>query len=277
MKRLSLRILSIIAVASAAISLALRIISLFFFYDKIGYYQTGAPLPIIANILFGASIAFFLIAAIFSVSKEEKITAPNKIAQYASLLPMGAIIFHVIRILMGSFNDTAVNKYVMLLSGVAAAVFFFLLYFAKQPNLATIYCGLGALIYVFFNWVFAYFDFFIPLNSTDKIFFYIACAGAILFIFNEICACYGTVRSRFYYFSLFSAIITLCVGSVASLVGFACGLFKSYITLEADIFLLSLLIYATVRLITLLRAPVSKQEVPITTEKAQENDENESE
>lgn len=250
MKKISISTLSIIAGASAFISLVLRVICLFLFYDDIGYYKSGAALPIIANILFGISIAFFLFAAIFLTEKKQSVEPTGKLSQYAALLPMGALIFHVIRIFVTPYNDTNVNKYLMAISAIAAAAFFFLIFFAKKEyKTVTFYVGLGALIYVFLCWMFTYFDFFIPINSTDKIFFYISCAGAILFIFNEMCACYGFVRPRFYYFSLFAAVIALSVSAVSAVIGFVGGAIKAYITLEADIFFIALLVYAVARLI----------------------------
>lgn len=250
MKKISIPMLSIATGATAAVSLILRIICLFFFYDKIGYYQTGAILPIIANSLLAISIIFFLIASIFSINKKQSIEPTSKASQFAALLPMGAAIFRLIRMLTTPFNDITVNKYLMMASALVTVIFFFLIAYAKKNLKAvTFYFGIGALLYVTLCWMFAYFDFAIPINSIDKTFFYVACAGAIIFIFNEMCACYGFVRPRFYYFSLFTSIIVLSVGSISAIIGYVCNIFKAYITLEADIFFIALLIYAITRLI----------------------------
>ena len=72
MKKISISVLSLIAGISAFISLALRIICLFFFYDDIGFYKTGAVLPIIANTVFVVAIAFLLFAAIFCIDKKQR-------------------------------------------------------------------------------------------------------------------------------------------------------------------------------------------------------------
>lgn len=250
MKKLSISILSLITGISAFVSLALRIICLFFFYDDIGFYKTGAVLPIIANIIFGVSIVFLLFAAIFCIDKRQSVTQPSKKSQYAALLPMGALIFHIIRMFTTVFNDTNVNKYLMAISVLASAAFFFFIFLANQKYKKVIfYLGIAVLVYLFLSWMFVYFDFFIPINSTDKTFFYVACAGAILFVFNEMSATYGAVRSRFYYFSLFASIIALAVSSVSAIIGYLSGIFKAYITLEFDIFFLTLLVYAVARLL----------------------------
>lgn len=255
MKKISLPILSIITFATAGISLMLRIISIFFFYDKIGYYQSGAILPIIANSLLAIALVFLLAASIFSINKKRKIAAPDKISQYAALLPLGALIFSAIRAITGSLEGSSVNKYCFFVSAILAAVFFALIYLKKQPFVATVYFGLAALAYIFFLWMHTYFDFFVPINSTDKIFHYLACAGALLLIFNEICACYNSVKPRFYCFSLFAAVITLWVGSISGLVGFISGAFEKYVTFDGDIFFAALAVYATVRLVMLVKSP----------------------
>ena len=275
MKKISIPILSIIAGATAALSLILRIICLIFFYDDIGYYKTGAVLPIIANILFALSLIFFFVTAIFSIDKKQSVEPTSKLSQYAALLPLGALLFRIITLFTKVFNDTNVNKYFMLFSAIAAAIFFLLIFFDdKRLKNITFYIGIGALLFVFLCWMFAYFDFFIPINSTDKTFFYLACAGAILFIFNEMCAYCSFVRSRFYYFSLFTAIITLSVASISAIIGYAFGIFKAYITLESDIFFIALLIYAIARLIDAQKSTLTVDE-PATEDTAEKTEESE--
>ena len=280
MKKISIRTLSIAAIGVAFLSLALRVISLFFFYDDIGYYKTGAIVPIIANTILAISIIFFLAASIFSIDKKHSIEPTSKLSQYAALLPMGALIFRVLRIFATPFNDTFVNKYLMVASTIAAGIFFFLIFYAKKScKNITFYMGVGALLHVTLCWICAYFEFFIPLNSIDKTFFYMACAGALLFIFNEMCACYGFVRAKFYYFSLFTSIIILLVAPISALIGYFCGAIKGYVTLEADIFLITVLIYAVTRLIDAQGSKIAEKtekseditEISNSTEENQEN------
>ena len=274
---ISIQTLSIITGITAAISFVLRIISLFFFYDDVGYYKTGAILPIISNTLIALSLIFILFAAIFSIDKKQSVEPTSKLSQYAALLPMGAAVFHLLRAFTTPFNDTFVNKYLFALSAIAAVVFFFLIFFAKKSlKNITFYVGVGALLYVTLCWMFTYFDFFVPINSTDKTFFYLASASALLFIFNEMCACYGFVRARFYYFSLFGAIIVLGVSSISAVIGYFCGIIKAYITLEADIFFIALLIYAITRLIDAQKSR-KIEEPTMCEEKSQENIANDSE
>lgn len=277
MKKISISTLSIIAGVSAFLSLALRIICLFFFYDDIGYYKVGAVLPIIANIIFAVSIVGVFFLSMLCIDKKQKVMPTTKMSQYAALLPMGALIFHVIRMFTSVFNDTVVNKYLMAISALISIAFFVVIFLAnKKYAVAAVYLGIGAFAYIFFSWMYVYFDFAIPINSTEKMFFYIACAGAVIFIFNEMAASFGVVRAKFYYFSLFASIIALATSSISAIIGNICGIFKAYITLEFDIFFFALLIYAVMRLID---AQNSTVEIESITDKvvvnAQNNENNE--
>jgi hypothetical protein len=278
MKKISVKTLSLLSLSTAAVSLVLRLICMFFFYDKIGYYKVGAILPIISNLLLTVALIFFLVASVFSISKKQSIEPTGKLSQFAALLPMGAALFHLLKIFTSVFNDTNVNKYLMVIGALCTAIFFFFIFYAKKKfKLLTFYLGIGALLYVVLCWVYTYFDFIIPINSTDKIFFYLACAGALIFIFNEMCACYGFVRSRFYYFSLFASVITMAVSSISAIIGYVCGIFKAYITLEADIFFIALLIYAIARLADAQKSKLITEPDVEIKEEAQENVTNDSE
>lgn len=283
MKKLSLPIISTIALVCAVISVILRILSLSFFYDELGYYQSGAPLPIISNILFGLSIAFVAVAAILFIDKSDKKIKPcppSGIAKALAFAPVIALAYHALQLFIGVYNDSVVNKYVLLAAILISIVFFVMLSFLKKKSSAIIYVGLGALIYIALLWANTHFDFIVALNSTNKIFFHLSCVAALLFIFNEICAAYGKVKSKFYYFSLLSAIITLSTAAIPSIIGYLTGSIKEYLTLEGDLFFVALLAYAIARLITLLlnkhkdasESQAEATETNETTEMSETND-----
>lgn len=267
MKKFSLKQLSLIAGILATVSFILRIIALLSFHEYSGYYQKGAILPIISNTVFAISIIFALVATMVFVKKDHSIPLPSNISNYCAILPIAAAIFHISRILMLPYNDLAVNKYLMIIACALSAAYFFMIFINKAKETVTVYLGIGACFYFFLNWVFVYFNFSSPINSVDRIFFYFACAGAILFIFNEICACFGCVKPKFYFFSVFCAILTISVSSLASII--ASGEIAAYNWLESDISLLSVMIYAIVRLVTVL----FKKENTASPEITAENDE----
>ena len=258
MKKLSLPIISATAISLSLISLILRIISVLAFYDKVGYYQTGAALPIIANTVDIIAILLFFTAALFCIKSDEKISEPKSATRYAALLPLGALVFFivqtVIELTQSAQESVPQSNFIPIITIVGALVgiaFFFLIFFTDKQKTATVYCGLGMLVFVFFSWMSSYFSFESPINSTQRILFYVSCTGAILFIFNEMCAIYGSVKPKFYYFSLFTSILTLASSAIPAIIGSAANKFSAYFTLEEDIFFTALLVYATVRLVTL--------------------------
>ena len=283
MKKLSLPIISTTAISLTVVALVLRIISLFAFYDALGYYQTGAVVPIITNIITAVSIVMFFIAAILCVKSDEKINAPQKEARYAAILPLGTLVFFVSQSIIELTKNTTESStqsnlipIITIIGALAGIVFFFLIFFTDKQKIATVYCGLGALIFVFFSWMSAYFDFSSPINSTQRILFYVACTGAMLFIFNEMCAIYGSVKPKFYYFSLFVSILTLASSAIPALIGFAANKFSVYFTLKEDIFFTALFIYAIVRLVTLCiaskKTPQISEEINETTDAEETSD-----
>ena len=71
-------IFTVLALALAAVASALRLLCLFFFYDKIGYYQRGEILPIISNIFYAASVVFFALAARFVIKPQKQVAPLSK-------------------------------------------------------------------------------------------------------------------------------------------------------------------------------------------------------
>ena len=246
-------VFSLVALALSGLAAAGRLFSLLFFYDRIGYYQSGAFLPIASNILFAASVLFFGVAAIFLIKPSKVIATSKGSTRYVSLVPALALAIYVVSSLgrvVTPEPDTISTISIIL--AVIGAVFFASLAFCRQPSVITVLTGIGAIFWLAIAWLRSYRDFTIPMNSPDKLFFHLGCLGATLFIFSEIRAMYGLPRPRFYYFSIYTAILTLAVSSIPSLIGNACNTFASYSLQFEDIFFLSLFFYAVVRLLTIV-------------------------
>lgn len=246
-------VFSLVALALSGLSAAGRLFSLLFFYDRIGYYQSGAFLPIASNILFAASVVFFGVAAIFLIKPSKVIATPTGSTRYVSLVPALALAIYVVSSLgriVTPEPDTI--SMISVILAVIGAVFFASLAFCRQPSVITVLTGIGAIFWLAIAWLRSYRDFTIPMNSPDKLFFHLGCLGATLFVFSEIRAMYGLPRPRFYYFSIYTAILTLAVSSIPSLIGNACNTFASYSLQFEDIFFLSLFFYAVVRLLTIV-------------------------
>lgn len=245
-------VFSLVALALSGLAAAGRLFSLLFFYDRIGYYQSGAFLPIASNTLYAASVVFFGVAAIFLIKPSKVIATPTGSTRYVSLVPALALAVYVVsslgRIVTPEPNTISTISIIL---AVIGAVFFASLAFCRQPSVITVLTGIGAIFWLAIAWLRSYRDFTIPMNSPDKLFFHLGCLGATLFIFSEIRAMYGLLRPRFYYFSIYTAILTLAVSSIPSLIGNACNTFASYSLQFEDIFFLSLFFYAVVRLLTI--------------------------
>lgn len=246
-------VFSLVALALSGLAAAGRLFSLLFFYDRIGYYQSGAFLPIASNILFAASVVFFGVAAIFLIKPSKVIATPTGSTRYVSLVPALALAIYVVSSLGRIVTpDPDTISMISIILAVIGAVFFASLAFCRQPSVITVLTGIGAIFWLAIAWLRSYRDFTIPMNSPDKLFFHLGCLGATLFIFSEIRAMYGLPRPRFYYFSIYTAILTLAVSSIPSLIGNACNTFASYSLQFEDIFFLSLFFYAVVRLLTIV-------------------------
>lgn len=256
MKKTMLPIISISAIVTAIACLIMRLICLFNFYDGIGYYKTAAPLPIITNIITVLALVVFLVFAIVFIKPTEKIAAPDKISRYTALFPIAALVIVVIRgVISLSSSEESIDFFTIasIICALISIVFFAFIFLKKNTN-ATVYCGLGALVFLFFCWMSVYFDFSSPINTVEKILFYVSCAGATLFLFNEICAIYGSVKPKFYYFSIFAAIISIAPSAISALIGSFTNQIKSYNSFEEDVFFTALFVYATIRLIMLLKS-----------------------
>lgn len=243
---------SVIALIMSALATAGRLFSLLFCYDDIGYYQSGKLLPILSNAVFAASVVFFGIAALFLLKPAKTVAFPNKAARYTALLPAVAIIIYLIFSAEVLFlSDSNILPEISAVFAIISALFFLSLAFCRQPSAISALLGVGCIFWLAICWFISYRDFTVPMNSPDKLVFHFGCIGAALFVFSEIRAIYCMSKPRFYYFSIFTAILSMSVSSIPSLIGSAGEIFSSYSLTYNDLFFLALTVYAVVRLITL--------------------------
>ena len=67
----------------------------------------------------------------------------------------------------------------------------------------------------------------------------------------------------------------MLVSPISAMIGYFCGAIKGYITLEADVFFIALLIYAVTRLIDAQKSKIVIEEVKSIEENAPLNEEQE--
>ena len=247
-------ILSVTALCLAAISALTRTLCLFFFYDEIGYFKTGAVLPVIFNVIYTLSILFFAFCSICFSPITPKAN-PGKPEKLSSLIVCAAFVPLIITKAVSTFGASGTDKpsLIAILSVVFAllsAAYFASLAFCKQPSAISVMLGVACIIWAVISWISSYLDFFVPMNSPDKLFFHFACIGAILVVFADIRAIYGIPRPKMYFFSFCAGLVALCTSSLPSIIANAKNLFASYSLLYEDIAFLAIAIYAAVRLLT---------------------------
>ena len=261
-------IFTLIALALALTATVLRLVCLLSFYDKIGYYQRGAIVPIISNVFYALSLVFFAFAARFLLKPATCEEALKKPAKLAAILPLGATIFYLCDHIMIGGASHAWYDVLLLICGVISVVFFASLVFSSQPSTLTALTGVGCIIWFAAAAMKSYLDFFVPMNSPDKLFFQLGAVGAMLLVFAELRAIYRMPMPRVYLFGFFTGIFAICVSAIPSLVAYSCDVFASYTLADEDIVMLALAIYGAVRLFT---QNYTKAEVaPVTDAKESE-------
>lgn len=265
-----LGIFSLITIAATVTATILRIVSLLFFYDKIGYYRTGEAIPVISNVFYAISLVFFALSTRFAITSRIAVAPPSKIARAAALLPMSAILFDVITRTseLFSLSGSGAKWYEILFPvfGIISVVFFASLAFCRQPSSLTSLSGIGCILWFAVVTMSSYLDFTVPMNSPDKLFFHLSAVGIMFFIFSEIRALYRMLQPRMYVFSVFTAVFAIAVDAIPNIIGDSRDIFASYSLIKEDITMIALLVYIVVRFITGLSEKSMQSEIYEQTE-----------
>lgn len=238
-----------ISVVLAALATAGRLISLYCFYDKIGYFQRGAILPVISNVLYVLSLLFFAFSAFFLLPKSEPRATLKKAERIAALLPAAALAVHVLLCAKTLFEGAKIFEILDLLLAIVGVIFFVSLAFCRQPSALTAISGVGVVLWMLIVWIISYLDLNVPMNSPDKLFFHFACLGGATFVFFEVRTLYAMPRNRFYLFSMLASILMLSVSAIPSIIASFDNVFSVYTLLQYDTVFLTLAIYSLVRLV----------------------------
>ncbi len=245
------RLFSAIALLLSVVSTVLYTISVLFFYDSdAGYFETKAILPQICAVLIAVSVVFFF-AVSFFVKKDEHIPSPSRFSKMAAIIPAAAISAHAISLFVQlmklSAKDFGIWNFLWIISALASIVFFISVFSAKRTQNITVFSSIGFFIWIIISWIKSYLDFGVAMNSPLKLIFHFGCIGASLFAISELRVICGYTKPRLYCFSLFSALLSLGVCSISSIIGSALDIFPSYSTRYENIVLLALFIYTVFR------------------------------
>ena len=148
-------ILFIVSLCSAVISAALRCVDLFCFFDSdIGYFTSGAPLPIIADILLMCFALFFIVYSFVFIKKSKQSTDVSGKLSLKLGLGVIALILLSASLAHSYFNQTVqMNAPDKVLFGLACV--FSMVYTANELKVAvgttrrSTYCLFSALTILF--------------------------------------------------------------------------------------------------------------------------------
>ncbi len=280
----TVRTCTLVAIALSVLSMLLRTLSLFFFYEKdIAYYKVGAALPIISNVVYATAVIFFTFSAFAFIKKAQesdgaKVAPPSFACRMASLLPAAALLYYAASSYLKYGNGEPSGLEILsVIFAVLGAIFFVLLSQKQKAPRVTAVFGLAPIAWVAFVWIESYIDYTVPLNSPDKLYFHFGCIALAFLVINEIRVLISCVRPREIYFSLAFALLALATSAIPSIIADSQGVFSRYPSADADVVLLSVFIYALLRIsdaLPQLNAPAAKaSEVGATDEIAKEDTE----
>lgn len=244
-----------IALGFAVLFATLRTVNLFLFFDSdIGYYHSGAALPLISHVL----LALFLVGCAVAswICFRNGNASPS--AQTDSLpLRIAAVVPAV-----GFFAD-AVGEIVGdgsvwfgLLS--LGACLYFLLFFSKNGTLTmrvlSGFCVIGRLLAELAS---VYFDGTVPMNAPNSLLFQFACALGMLFFVCELRVTVSAARPVLYHFAIVAATVLLGAASVPSILAVRCGLLPAESFPTRYDLLFTLFVYTVARLVAWMRTPLT--------------------
>ncbi len=262
MKHLTLsakaRIFGLSALGLTVLSVILRCVNLFVFFDaQIGYFRSGAILPILADILTVLSLIDFAIVAALWLRNGEIVyrSLEESSPAYASAL-WGALAFAVL-VFAGSsavgllFSEGSLIENLL---GFGAAAYFGLLIFDKGSPLARILTGLCVILRLVLLLASSYFNIAVQMNAPDKLMLILSCLCCMLFLVAELRIFVFDANTPFrrtlYWFSAAAACL---MGWTCALSSLSAAIFGE-LTLSASIFdyclIFALADYACVRLIS---------------------------
>ena len=232
---------------------ALRCVNLFFFFDaQIGYHTSGAPLPILTNVLsIAALLAFGVLSVWFFRGSKLRCQANLSLGTrlLGGLCGLGFLFLSVYDIITG-------QSIFVILFGQGAALYFLTVITGQKKPLLSVVTGLCAILRLVTALASAYFNVLVQMNAPDKLIFLLGCLSTMLFLVCELRATVSDARPILYRFSAASALLLTAMGSLPSIIGYHAGLLDNAISTRY--LLLVLCLYIGGRLLGMTLAPVEE-------------------
>lgn len=252
------KIYGIVALSAAFLCTVLRTLSMLFFFDKdLGYYQAGAALPIIFEVLTVVSltmaVAFALVKPISVCSNSATDASYVKYSAILSCVGFAAFTLIYVRGLVSYLSVYALTwqMALTLISSIGACVFFLLIAFTN-PRASILYVLTGCLTVIWLALALAssYFDNFVQMNAPSKVMFIFGALGGMLLVVNEMRRGLNEQKNGLHLLGATAASILLASSSLPSIIGFLAGKMPvNHSNFYYDIAFFSLSIFAVARLV----------------------------
>ena len=282
----ALQIWGITAAIVSVVSAVLRLLSILFFYDaNIGYYKSGAILPIIAQVLPAIAVITALVFSVVpNLRPTPEVNDNCKKIKAVAIFPAagfsGYTVVYFIKLaeyLRGL--DVIIIKNIMwdmiiALALVGASAFFWLIFLDKKVG-STLYAATGLCVIVSAVYFLAgsYFDSLVQMNAPNKVVFQFAVLAMMLLTVNELRIGQEEKRPMFHLFSATAASIYMATSAVPSIIcSFIGKMPLNYSLLFEDGILLFFAVFAIVRVFSLcfVQDSVVKKDITEGSEHSQE-------
>ena len=252
-----LRVLGISTLSVAAVTVILRLIGISFFYDSnIGYYDSGAIIPFIAQFL---PLAFLVILAIVLIVPSLRPT-PNDASNCRPLnifaiFPAAGFTAYTVSYLIAMYESMKSGfvlgtlDIVSIIATVCSALFFWIIFAGKTGSPLYVATGTALIVRLVFMLAQCYFDTQVQMNTPNKTVFQFAVLASMLLIVNELRIDQTIRRPLFHIFSVSAAVIFTTLSSIPSLIGYFMGNMPSnYNIVFYDMTLLFFSVFAVARI-----------------------------
>ncbi|MBO7309963.1 MAG: hypothetical protein J6U86_01055, partial [Clostridia bacterium] len=255
----ALHIYGACALATAILCTLVRFICLLFFFDSgIGYYKSGAVLPIILNVLLLLCVPTALVFCFFKKIKITPVTPQrDKNIKLWAIFPAFGFVAYAFIYISWLFEYSKYYSVIPLsylinaIALVGSCVFFFLICFKKEiSNAGYVLSGICVIIFFIFSLANSYFNSLVQMNSPNKLIFQFACLSGMLLLVNELRQGSDVKHPAFHLFSASVASIYLLTSSIPSAIAYLMGRMPAaYSLFYTDILFAFVCIFAIVRLI----------------------------
>lgn len=257
----ALRIYGISILGITAVCTVLRLLCILFFFDTdIGYYASGAVLPVILNIiLFVSAIGAFTFCMIPKIRLSPASPSDSGMLKRFAVLPaVGFAVYTVIYFTWladyaAIYGTVPLSYIITLISSIGACVFFcFIAFREKNEDLAFLITGTLTVLWLVITLADCYFDTLVQMNSPNKLMFQFACLGAMLLTVNELRQGFNVRRKGFHLFSASVAVIFTLSSAVPSVIGyFTENMPLSYSLIYSDVVFILIAVFSAIRTVQL--------------------------